>query len=150
MQAAGESDPIYLALHEGLNRARAQAELRPVEDCITATETFLQMARKRAENDRQEVKKARAASSSAKAKLHQENASIAQELAQLRVAMQELMRERISAATQRQDEWFHKECWQCNVVGGWHLRDGWREGKSPELTGAALVLRNNETLGEMR
>ena len=36
----------------------------------------------------------------------------AQELAQLRVAMQELMRERISAATQRQDERFHEECWR--------------------------------------
>ena len=60
----------------------------PVEDCI-ATETFLQRARKRAKNDRQEVKKARAASSSAKAKLHQENASIAQAEDRLRTLQEE-------------------------------------------------------------
>ena len=60
----------------------------PVEDRITATEFFLQRARKRAENDRQEVEKALAALFVAEAKLHQENASIAQAEDRLR-ALQE-------------------------------------------------------------
>ena len=56
MQVVGESDPTYLALHDALRRARAQAELRPVQERISATETFLQRARKWAEKDLQEVR----------------------------------------------------------------------------------------------
>lgn len=122
--AVGESDPTYPGLFDALKRARSQAELRPVQDRIAATETFLERARKRAQKERQEVEKARAILCAAEAKLSQEEDSIsqaedrlhalqeeargmqesvppatvpcdfAQELAQLRSSVQQLMRER--------------------------------------------------------
>ena len=77
VQAVGESDPTHPALHDALKRARAQAELRSVQDRISATETFFQIARN-GEKDLQETEKARAVLSVAEAKLHQENESISQ------------------------------------------------------------------------
>ena len=95
VQAVGESDLTYPALYDALKRPCPQAELRPVQGRISATETFLQRARNR-EKDLQETEKARAALSVAEAKLHQENESISQAGDRLRALRKEADGVRVS------------------------------------------------------
>ena len=123
MEVVGESDPIYPGLVDALKRARTQAQVRPVADRISATESFIERARKRAEKERKEVEKAKAELAKAEAQLVLEEESLregenrllvlrqeangedqsplatvpvdfAQELVQLRTMVQDLLRER--------------------------------------------------------
>ena len=49
IQAVGEDDPAVMGLKEALQKARIQAQLRPVQDRISHTEAFLNRSRKRLE-----------------------------------------------------------------------------------------------------
>ena len=60
MEAVRESDPTYPAVVDALKRARTQAQVRPVADSISATESFLERAWKRVEKERKEVDRATA------------------------------------------------------------------------------------------
>ena len=123
MEVVGESVPIYPGLVDALKRARTQAQVRPVADRISATESFIERARKCVEKERKEVEKAKAKLAKAEAQLVLEEESVrerenhllvlgqeangedqsplatvpvdfAQELAQLRTMVQDLLRER--------------------------------------------------------
>ena len=59
MQSVGESDPMHPSLMEDLKAARSQAQVKPVQDPIAGTESFLERARKRVVCARQEVDNAR-------------------------------------------------------------------------------------------
>ena len=58
----------YPRFPEAVMQARSQVQVRPKEDCITNTESFLERARKRVAGVRQEVEKARDAVTSAETK----------------------------------------------------------------------------------
>ena len=45
--AVGESDPSFPAHQEALKKAKAQAQVRPVEDRISSTKVFIERAKKR-------------------------------------------------------------------------------------------------------
>ena len=59
MQSVRESDPMYPNLLEALKTARNQAHVKPLQDRIAGTESFLERARKRVVHARQEVDNAR-------------------------------------------------------------------------------------------
>ena len=59
MEVVGESNPIYPGLVDALKRARAQAQVRPVADRISATESFIERARKGAEKERKGGRKSK-------------------------------------------------------------------------------------------
>ena len=59
IQAVGEDDPAAVGLKEALQRARIQAQLRPVQDRISHTEAFLNRSRKRLETMTSEARKLR-------------------------------------------------------------------------------------------
>ena len=69
MQAVGESDPAYPGLLEALKKTRVQAQVKPVQDRIAGTKSFLERARKRVVTSRQEVEKAKEALATAERKL---------------------------------------------------------------------------------
>ena len=69
MQAVGESDPAYPGLLEALKKTRVQAQVKPVQDRIAGTKSFLQRVSKRVVTSRQEVEKAREALATAERKL---------------------------------------------------------------------------------
>ena len=52
MVAVGESDPTYPSLFDALQKARALAEVQPVQDRIASTESIITRARKRVETER--------------------------------------------------------------------------------------------------
>ena len=58
----------YPGFLEAVKQARSQVQVRPQEDCITNTESFLERAKKRVVGVRQEVEKARDAVTSAETK----------------------------------------------------------------------------------
>ena len=76
MEVVGESDPIYPGLVGALKRARTQAQVRPVADRISATESFIERARKRVEKERKEVEKVKAELAKAEAQLVLEEESL--------------------------------------------------------------------------
>ena len=116
MEAVGVSDPTYTALADALKRAREPTQAHPVADRITATESFIERARKRVEKERKEVDRAKAEFAKAEAQLVLEREAVregefvstlsnknpmeqnpidfARELAQLRTMVQDLMQER--------------------------------------------------------
>ena len=59
IQAVGEDDPAAMGLKEALQKARIQAQLRPVQDRISHTEAFLNWSRKRLETMMSEARKLR-------------------------------------------------------------------------------------------
>ena len=89
MEAVGESDPTYPALVNALKRARAQAQVRPIAHRITATESFIERAKKRVEKERKEVDKAKAESAKAEAQLALEEQSLRAGESRLHVLRQE-------------------------------------------------------------
>ena len=76
LEAVRESDPAYPALVDALKRARTQAQVRLVADRISATESFLERARKRVEKERKEVDRAKAELAKAEAQLVLEEESL--------------------------------------------------------------------------
>ena len=134
--AVGETDPTCPGLLEALKQARSQAQVRPVGDRITSTESFLERAKKRVVGARQEVEKARDALTSAETKLVLEEdavrqaeerllllrqeasglpgsppatvpADFVQELARLRELVQDLQRERDDLRSELADQGNH-------------------------------------------
>ena len=59
IQAVGEDDPAAMGLKEALQKARIQAQLRPVQDWMSHTEAFLNRSRKRLETMMSEARKLR-------------------------------------------------------------------------------------------
>ena len=122
MNAVGEDDPTYAALRDSLKQARVQAQLRPVEDRIKATTSFIERAKRRigehqanilrleeqlaeAKSEEQEARQHLHDGEERLCKLRQEASRMAEdipptapadfiELAQLRSSVQELQRER--------------------------------------------------------
>ena len=119
-----ENDPTVLALKEALRQARSQTQVRPVDERIESTKLFIERAKKRVLSCQEEVAKAQAVLREAEAKVLTEEDSLregesrltalqleaqrvqeriplptapadfAQELAELRVCVAELQRER--------------------------------------------------------
>ena len=75
MAAIGESDPVFPALQDALKTARALAQLKPVQDRILGTESFLERARKRVVAARQDVEKAKEAVVNAEGKFSKKRKS---------------------------------------------------------------------------
>ena len=111
MKAVDESDPTYSALLEALTKAKAQIQVRPVEERVASIRIFIERAKKRIGCCREEVVQAQEAVAKAQSKLQSEEqaladgearlaaepptmpANFAHELAELRVCVQELRRE---------------------------------------------------------
>ena len=89
-----KNDPTVLALKEALRQARSQTQVRPVEERIESTKLFIERAKKRVTSCREEL------ALQLEAQRDQERipptapADFAQELAELRVCVAELQRER--------------------------------------------------------
>ena len=123
MAALGEADPIYFALQEALKKAKAQSQVRPVEERIASSKVFIERVKKRIGVCQEELARAQQVLSKAQAKLQSEEqvlaegearladlisesegsreegvpptmpASFARELAELRACVQELREE---------------------------------------------------------
>ena len=122
MAVLGESDPTYPALLEALKKVKSQTQVRPVDERIASTRTFLERAPMRIGSCREEVARAQEVLTQAQAKLQSEEqalvegearlaaltaesvapredvpptvpANFAHELAELRACVQELRRE---------------------------------------------------------
>ena len=128
MNAVGEDDPTYPALRDSLKQARVQAKVRPVEDRIKATTSFIEWSKRRIGEHQANILRLQEQLAEAKAeeeqarqhlhdgeerwcKLHQEASRMAEdipptvpvdfaaELAQLRNSVHELKREGRVACT---------------------------------------------------
>ena len=89
MQAVGESDPAYPGLLEALKKTRVQAQVKPVQDRIAATESYLERARKRVLSSRQEVERAKETVATAERKLALEEDGVLQAEGRLSALRQE-------------------------------------------------------------
>ena len=58
MAALGEVDPTYCALQEVLKKAKAQSQVRPVEERIASSKVFIERAKKRIRICQEEVARA--------------------------------------------------------------------------------------------
>ena len=83
MAALGESDPTYLALQEALKKAKAQSQVRPVEERIASSKVFIERAKKRIGICQEEVARAQQVHSKAQAKLQSEEQGLAEGEARL-------------------------------------------------------------------
>ena len=121
MKAVGEDDPTHPALRDSLKQARVQAKVRPVEDRIKATTSFIEWSKRRIGEHQANILRLQEQLAEAKAeeeqarqhlhdgeerlcKLHQEASRMAEdipptvpvdfaaELAQLRNSVHELQR----------------------------------------------------------
>ena len=129
--AVGKSDPTYVGLQDALKKAKAQAQVRPVADRIASSKVFIERAKKRIITGREEVSRAQEALTSAQAKLQSEEHGLAnaearlasllleesngiaappqsldfaQELAELRVCVQQMQQENTDLRSQLQFE----------------------------------------------
>ena len=89
MAAVGETDPTFGHLREALKTAKAQCQVRPVEDRIASTKDFIERARKRIVACQAEVSQAQEALVKAQSKLHQEEQGLSDGEARLATLMQE-------------------------------------------------------------
>ena len=89
MAAVGDTDPTFSHLQEALQKAKAQCQVRPVEDRIAATKDFIQRARKRIVACQTEVSQAQEALAKAQSKLQLEEQGLTDGEARLATLMQE-------------------------------------------------------------
>lgn len=97
MAALGESDPTYSTLQEALKKAKAQVHVRPVDERIASSKTFIERAKKRIGCCRDDLARAQDALAQAQAKLQSEEQSLAEGEARLAalIAESEGLREEV-------------------------------------------------------
>ena len=83
MAALGESDPTYSMLQEALKKAKALTHVRPVDERIASSRTFIDRAKKRIGSCREEVLRAQEVLAQAQAKLQSEEQSLVEGEARL-------------------------------------------------------------------
>ena len=89
MAAVGESDPPFSHLHDALKKAKAQCQVRPVEDRIAASKEFIERAKKRIIGCQAEVSHAQEALARVQSKLQFEEQGLADGEARLAALIQE-------------------------------------------------------------
>ena len=97
MAALGESDPTYSILQEALKKAKASTHVRPVDERIASSRTFIERAKKRIGSCREEVLRAQEVLAQVQAKLQSEEQSLVEGEARLAalIAESEGLREEI-------------------------------------------------------
>ena len=97
MAALGESDNTYSILQEALKKAKALTHVRPVDERIASSRTFIDRAKKRIGSCREEVLWAQEVLAQAQAKLQPEEQSLVEGEARLAalIAESEGLREEI-------------------------------------------------------
>ena len=83
MAALGESDSTYTTLQEALKKAKALTHVRPVDERIASSRTFIDRAKKRTGSCREQVVRAQEVLAQAQAKLHSEEQSLVEGEARL-------------------------------------------------------------------
>ena len=89
MAAVGETDPTFTHLQEALKKAKAQCQVRPVEDRIASSKEFIERAKKRIVACQAEVSEAQEALAKAQSKLQQEEQGLTDGEARLAILLQE-------------------------------------------------------------
>ena len=89
MAAVGKSDPTFSHLHDALKKAKAQCQVRSVEDRIAASKEFIERAKKRIVACQAEVSQEQEALAKVQSKLQFEKQSLADGEARLAALIQE-------------------------------------------------------------
>ena len=89
MAAVGETDPTFTHLQEALKKAKAQCQVRSVEDRIASSKEFIERAKERIVACQAEVSQAQEALAKAQSKLQQEEQGLTDGEARLAILLQE-------------------------------------------------------------